>query len=206
MKRLLTYSILGAAALIAGLLLATTILQTQATATNNQLALIGADHLYQVEISGQYKPFGQPGHFKLLADTTPNPIMAGHVALSNINCASDGTSPFVLLLANAQVGAGNTAPNTQIVPLNSANMIHDVSAPGFFCTYHVDIHSPGVNATGGVFPITDLAIVNTNNGATVAPHKTASATIHVQDCLSGFPDTVSIAPCGFVRIIDETAT
>ena len=79
-------------------------------------------------------------------------------------------------------------------------MINDVSSPGFFCTYHVDIHSPGVNATGGFFAITDLAIVNTNKGATVSPYPTASATIHVQDCEFGdIRDTLDKIPlCGFI--------
>jgi hypothetical protein len=79
-------------------------------------------------------------------------------------------------------------------------MINDVSSPGFFCTYHVDIHSPGVNATGGFFSITDLAIVNTNRGATVTPYPTASATIHAQDCEFGIiRDTIdSISSCEFV--------
>ena len=194
--------------LTAVLLLATALSQPQATATTNgnQLALAGADHAYQVDIAGPYKPFGLPGHFKLLGDFTPNPIVAGHVALSNINCAKDGTSPFVLLLANALVGAGNT--QAQIVPLNSANMINDVSSPGFFCTYHVDIHSPGVNATGGFFPITDLAIVNTNKGATVTPYPTASATIHVQDCEFGIiRDSLDGIPlCGFIGTPTSTPT
>jgi len=206
MKSLLTFSILGAAALTAVLLFATALSQPQATATNgNQFPLAGADHAYQVDIAGPYKPFGLPGHFKLLGDFTPNAIVAGHVALSNINCAKNGTSPFVLLLANAQVGAGNT--RAQIVPLDSTNMIDDVSSPGFFCTYHVDIHSPGVNAAG-IFPITDLAIVNTNKGATVTPYPTASATIHVQDCEFGIiGDTVESIPlCGFIRTVEGTTS
>ncbi|HKZ61076.1 MAG TPA: hypothetical protein VJZ68_01495 [Nitrososphaera sp.] len=207
MKSLVTFSIIGAAALAAVLLLTIALSQPQASATidGNHFALAGADHAYQVDIAGPYKPFGLPGHFKLLGDFTPNAIVAGHVALSNINCKADGTSPFVLLLANAQVGAGNS--QVQIVSLNSTNMINDVSSAGFFCTYHVDIHSPGVNATGGIFPITDLAIVNTNKGATVTPHPTASATIHVQDCeFGGISDTIDSLPfCGFIRTVETVS-
>jgi hypothetical protein len=208
MKSLVTFSIVGAIALTAVLLLTIALSQLQATASENgnHVALIGADHAYQVDIAGPYKPFGLPGHFKLLGDFTPNAIVAGHVALSNINCAKDGTSPFVLLLANAQVGAGNS--KLQVVTLDSTNMINDVSSPGFFCTYHVNIHSPGETSgdTPEQFPITDLAIVNTNKGATVTPHPTASATIHVQDCEFGDNfDTVAIPFCGFIRTVEAVS-
>ena len=80
MKSLVTFSIIGAAALTTVLLLVTALSQPQATASTNAngFALTGADHAYQVDIVGPYKPFGLPGHFKLLGDFTPNPIVAGH--------------------------------------------------------------------------------------------------------------------------------
>lgn len=124
----------------------------------------------QVDIDRVYAPFGQPGYFKLLADFTDMKAVHGHVAISNVQCDSDGKSPFVVVVANANVGAGNT--QMQVIPLDSSNLINDVSFKGKYCTYHVDIDADNYN-----FPVTDIALANSSQSA-VRPHATASATIH----------------------------
>lgn len=95
----------------------------------------------------------------------------GHVAISNVNCV-DGKSPFVVVIANANVGAGNT--QLHIILLDSSNLINDVSFLGRYCTYHVDISKDMVD-----FPITDIALANGSDSAQ-RPHSTASATIHAE--------------------------
>jgi hypothetical protein len=129
-----------------------------------------AHAVLQVDINNIFAPFGKPGFFKLLADFTDMKVAHGHVAISNVQCDRDGKSPFVVVIANANVGAGNT--QLQIIPLDSSNLVNDVSFPGSFCTYHVDLDEAMVN-----FPITDIALANSSNSS-VRPHDTASAAIH----------------------------
>jgi hypothetical protein len=142
-------------------------------ASNVQASANGGDEAHavlQVDINNIFSPFGRPGFFKLLADFTDMKVAHGHVAISNVQCNSDGTSPFVVVIANANVGAGNT--QLQTIPLDSSKLINDVSFPGSFCTYHVDLDEGMVT-----FPITDIALANSSNSS-VRPHNTASATIH----------------------------
>jgi hypothetical protein len=142
-------------------------------ASNVQASENGGDEAHavlQVDISKRFSPFGKPGFFKLLADFTDMKVAHGHVAISNVQCNSDGMSPFVVVIANAKVGAGNT--QLQTIPLDSNSLINDVSVPGSFCTYHVDLDDDMVS-----FPITDIALANSSNSS-VRPHSTASATIH----------------------------
>jgi hypothetical protein len=130
----------------------------------------------QVDINNIFAPFGRPGFFKLLADFTDMKVKHGHVAISNVQCDSNGKSPFVVVIANANVGAGNT--KLKIIQLNSSNLVDDVSFKGSFCTYHVDVNDGDLtDASGNVVPITDIALANSSNSS-VRPHDTASATIH----------------------------
>lgn len=124
----------------------------------------------QVDIDNVFAPFGSPGFFKLLADFTDMKVKHGHVAISNVQCNSDGKSPFVVVVANANVGANNT--KLALITLDSTNLVDDVSFKGKYCTYHVDIHGDNYN-----FPVTDIALANSSNSA-VRPHSTASAAIH----------------------------
>ncbi len=124
----------------------------------------------QVDIDKVFAPFGTPGFFKLLADFTDMRIVHGHVAISNVQCDSNGTSPFVVV-ANANVGAGNT--QLAIIPLNSSNLIDDVSFKCKYCTYHVDIDEEDYG-----FPVTDIALANSDQNKAYRPHSTASAAIH----------------------------
>ncbi len=45
---------------------------------------------------------------------------------------------FVVVVANANVGSGNT--QLAIIPLDASKLVDDVSFKGKYCTYHVDIH------------------------------------------------------------------
>ncbi len=135
----------------------------------------------QIDINNVFAKFGKPGFFKLLADFTDREVITGHVAISNVNCKDDGSSPFALVVANAQVGAGNS--KLAIVPLGSSNLVNDVSFPGKYCTYHVHI-DPMLTDTDGNgtpdFPITDIALANGDDRKAWRPHQTASATIHAE--------------------------
>jgi hypothetical protein len=95
------------------------------------------------------------------------------VAISNVPCDEEGTSPFVAVIANANVGAGNT--QLALVQLNSANMVDGVSSPGTACTYHFDIHEEDY-----AFPVTDVALANGDESASHTPLPTASATIQAE--------------------------
>ena len=109
----------------------------------------------QVDLKGTYNDFGDGGFFKLIIDTTPTPVIFGHVAISNVRCNSDGESIFVLVVANALTGSG--ASSIATVALDSTNLVNDVSDLGDKCTYHVDLESGDYE-----FPITDLAVANTH--------------------------------------------
>lgn len=124
----------------------------------------------QVDIANNFTQFGQPGFFKLLADFTDMRAEEAHVAISNVQCDEEGTSPFAVIVANANVGAGNTDLVT--VPLNSTNLIDDVSFKGQACTYHVDIDEEDYD-----FPVTDIALANGNDTSSFKPLSTASATV-----------------------------
>ena len=154
-----------AATLFTPLLLTATVTAAQA----------GDEHraVVQVDIANEFAPFGAAGFFKLLADFTALRAKEGHVAISNVQCDEEGTSPFVVVIANANVGAGNT--QLAIVPLNAANMVDGVSAPGAACTYHFDIH-----AKDYLFPVTDIALANGDQNASHTPLPTASATIQAE--------------------------
>ena len=110
----------------------------------------------QVDLKGAYNNLFDGGFFKLIIDTTPTPVMFGHVAISNVRCDRDGESVFALVIANALTGPGNT--QFDVVALDSSNLVNDVSDLGDKCTYHVDI-----NAYDHAFPITDLAVANTHD-------------------------------------------
>jgi hypothetical protein len=157
-------------AAVAGVITTTALFASNVQASENGGHEEEAHAVLQVDINNIFAPFGKPGFFKLLADFTDMKVKHGHVAISNVQCDRDGKSPFVVVIANANVGTGNT--KLQIIPLDSSNLVNDVSFPGSFCTYHVDVHEAMVN-----FPITDIALANSSNSS-VRPHSTASATIH----------------------------
>jgi hypothetical protein len=139
-----------------------------------QAQVESAQHVVmQVDLPKTFNKFGQPGFFKLLADFTDMHAVHGHVAVSNVACKADGSSPFVVVVANAEVGAGNT--KLAIIPLNSGNLVNDVSAMGQACTYHVDIHGADYE-----FPITDIAVANSDADAIHGTLQTSSATIHAE--------------------------
>jgi hypothetical protein len=125
----------------------------------------------QVDIANTFEPFGTAGFFKLLADFTDMSADDAHVAISNVQCDEDGTSPFGIVAANANVGAGNS--ELAVIELNSSNLVDDVSFKGEACTYHVDIEGDAYD-----FPVTDIALANTNDTESFTPLSTASATIH----------------------------
>ena len=154
-----------AATLLTPLLLIATV--TAARAENEHRAVM------QVDIANEFAPFGAAGFFKLLADFTDLRAEEGHVAISNVQCDEEGTSPFVAVIANANVGAGNT--QLALVPLNSANMVDGVSSPGTACTYHFDIHEEDY-----AFPVTDIALANGDQSSSHTPLPTASATIQAE--------------------------
>ncbi len=110
----------------------------------------------QVDLKGSYNDLSDGGFFKLIIDTTPTPVLFGHVAISNVRCDRDGGSPFALVVANALTGPSTT--QLQVVALDSTNLVNDVSDLGDKCTYHVDL-----NAQQYTFPITDLAVANTDD-------------------------------------------
>ncbi len=110
----------------------------------------------QVDLRGTYNDFGDGGFFKLIIDTTPTPVIYGHVAISNVRCDRNGESPFALVIANAIEGSGNS--QLAVVALDSSNLVNDVSDLGDKCTYHVN-----VNSQNHTFPITDLAVANTDD-------------------------------------------
>ena len=58
-------------------------------------------------------------------------------------------------------------------------MIHDVSFPDEYCTYHIDIEDEIVN-NNIAFPITDIALANSDDDRTKTPKDTASATLFVE--------------------------
>jgi len=163
-------------AAVAGVITTTALFASNVQASENGGHEEEAHAVLQVDINNIFSPFGRPGFFKLLADFTDMKVAHGHVAISNVQCNSDGMSPFVVVIANANVGAGNT--QLKIIPLDSSNLVNDVSFPGSFCTYHVDLHDGDLtDASGNVVPITDIALANSSNSS-VRPHNTASATIH----------------------------
>jgi hypothetical protein len=127
----------------------------------------------QIDIANEFAPFGQAGFFKLLADFTDLRVEEGHVAISNVQCDEEGTSPFAAVIANANVGAGNT--QLALVALNSTNIVDDVSFPGTACTYHFD-----VNGEDYAFPVTDIALANGDDSESHTPISTASATIQTE--------------------------
>ena len=161
-------------AVVGGVIVSSLYLSTANTVQAQDGGHMAHHAVLQVDIDRVYAPFGQPGFFKLLADFTDMQVMHGHVAISNVNCDTNGKSPFVAVIANANVGAGNT--QLHIIPLDSSNLVNDVSFPGKYCTYHVDIHA---GMDGIEFPITDIALANSSNSAQ-RPHSTASATIHAE--------------------------
>lgn len=160
------------AAVVGGVIVSSLYLSTANTVQAQDEDHIAHHAVLQVDIDRVYAPFGQPGFFKLLADFTDMQVMHGHVAISNVNCDANGKSPFAAVIANANVGAGNT--QLHIIPLDSSNLVNDVSFLGKYCTYHIDIDAGMVN-----FPITDIALANSSNSAQ-RPHSTASATIHAE--------------------------
>jgi hypothetical protein len=108
----------------------------------------------------------------LIADFTDMRVEHAHVAISHVPCQSDGLSPFAVLVANANVGEGNT--QFAVVPLNSGNLVNDVSNIDIVCTYHIDIDADDYD-----FPVTDIALANTD----FVPHTLnppASATISAE--------------------------
>lgn len=127
----------------------------------------------QFDIANEFAPFGQAGFFKLLADFTDMHAEGAHVAVSNVQCDDEGASPFGIVVANANVGTGNT--DLAVIPLNATNLINDVSFNGTACTYHVDIEEDDFD-----FPVTDIALANTNDTNSYTPLPTASATIHAE--------------------------
>lgn len=127
----------------------------------------------QIDIGNEFARFGDPGFFKLLADFTDLAVDDGHVAISNVQCDEDGTSPFTLVVANANVGPGNT--ELVNVELNASNLIDDLSFPGQACTYHVEVSGDDYE-----FPVTDLALANSNDTRAFTPLPTASATIRAE--------------------------
>ncbi len=54
----------------------------------------GEHAVLQVDIDKVFAPFGTPGFFKLLADFTDMRVVHGHVAISNVQCDSNGKSTF----------------------------------------------------------------------------------------------------------------
>lgn len=125
----------------------------------------------QTDIANTFEPFGTAGFFKLLADFTDKRADDAHVSISNVQCDEDGTSPFGIVAANANAGSGNT--DLAIIGLNSSNLVDDLSFKGEACTYHVDIEGDAYE-----FPVTDIALANTNDTEAFTPLSTASATIH----------------------------
>lgn len=127
----------------------------------------------QVDLKGTYNNFGDGGFFKLIIDTTPTPVLFGHVAISNVRCNEEGESVFVLVVANALTGPG--ASTIATVALDSTNLVNDVSDLGDKCTYHVDISA----YDGFSFPITDLAVANTHPDDSKSISDVGSATYNV---------------------------
>lgn len=166
----------GIAALLVGVVFAGTSPAIQAQENSNDKKVKEEQDqqvAMQVDIGVEFAPFGEPGFFKLLADFTDLAVDDAHVAISNVQCDEEGTSPFALVVANANVGPGNTLLVT--VPLNSSNLIDDVSFPGTACTYHVDISEDDYE-----FPVTDIALANGNNTDPFTPLPTSSATIRAE--------------------------
>jgi hypothetical protein len=126
----------------------------------------------QVDLKGTYNNLFDDGFFKLLIDTTPTPVIFGHVAISNVRCNDDGESVFALIVANALTGPGTT--QFDVVALDSSNLVNDVSDLGDKCTYHVDI-----NAGYYTFPITDLAVANTHDDDSKSISDVGSATYNL---------------------------
>jgi hypothetical protein len=155
-----------AGTLLTPLLLTATVTAAQAAEDEHRAVM-------QVDLADEFAPFGVAGFFKLLADFTDLRAEEGHVAISNVPCDEEGTSPFVAVIANANVGAGNT--QLALVQLNSANMVDGVSSPGTACTYHFDIHEEDY-----AFPVTDVALANGDESASHTPLPTASATIQAE--------------------------
>lgn len=161
------------------------------TSTNENMTMMGPTNqsmgenmtlarvVMQVDLAGNYAAFNHSGFFKLLADFTDMHAILGHVAISNVPCYNNGSTPFVVVLANANVGANNTV--LTIKPLNASNLIDDLSFKGSLCTYHIGMHEGdlGMDASGCNVPITDIALANSERIAhTILPEVTASATIH----------------------------
>ena len=126
----------------------------------------------QVDLKGTYNNFGDGGFFKLIIDTTPTPVIFGHVAISNVRCDSDGESVFALVVANALTGPSTSS--LTLVPLDATNLVDDVSDLGDKCTYHVVI-----NAQDHTFPITDLAVANTDDDDSKSISDVGSATYNL---------------------------
>jgi hypothetical protein len=161
-----TLVIAGSIVAIAGLIVALASLNPV-----SQAKKVEEEHAFmQVDITNEFAPFGDPGFFKLLADFTDMRAVHGHVAISNVQCDENGNSPFAVVVANAEVGSGNT--HLAIVGLDSSNLVDDLSAKGSACTYHVDVHAEDYD-----FPVTDIALAN-GDSESHTPLPTASATIH----------------------------
>jgi hypothetical protein len=126
----------------------------------------------QVDLKGTYNNLFDGGFFKLIIDTTPTPVLFGHVAISNVRCNDDGESVFALVIANALTGPGNT--QFDVVALDSSNLVNDVSDLGDKCTYHVDI-----SEYDHTFPITDLAVANTDDDDSKSINDVGSATYNL---------------------------
>lgn len=126
----------------------------------------------QVDLKGTYNNLGDGGFFKLIIDTTPTPVQYGHVAISNVRCDRDGESVFALVVANALTGPSTTSAT--FVALNATNLVNDVSDLGDKCTYHVDL-----NAQNHTFPITDLAVANTDEEDSKSINDVGSATYNL---------------------------
>ena len=126
----------------------------------------------QVDLKGTYNNLFDGGFFKLIIDTTPTPVQYGHVAISNVRCNDEGESVFALVVANALTGPGNT--DFDVVPLGPSNLVNDVSDLGDKCTYHVDIDYEDYN-----FPVTDLALANTDDDDSKSISDVGSATYNL---------------------------
>lgn len=155
----------------------------EATTTNGDLHFPPTQLAGQVDLKGTYNNFGDGGFFKLIIDTTPTPVIVGHVAISNVRCNSDGESIFVLVVANALTGSG--ASSIATVALDSTNLVNDVSDLGDKCTYHVDLESGDYE-----FPITDLAVANTHPEDSKSISDVGSATYNL---FVGFANSGTVA-------------
>lgn len=131
----------------------------------------------QVDLKGTYNDLGDGGFFKLIIDTTPTPVIFGHVAISNVRCNDDGESVFALVVGTAATGSGTS--NLVFIALDSSNLVNDVSDLGDKCTYHVNLSQQAP-------VITDIALANTDDDDSKSISDVGSATYNL---FVGFPPT-----------------